>query len=362
MASAQRPATDYNRRVEARRNQDVRHGNANGNSGRSSCCFTIFGSTVDRGELCAMSSCVLIVVAIVLLVVLLPLSIRSVGPADMSVVGTRVSRRLLPDVRFEGRHVVPPDSYFITVPRIFISETTTIRCLSSDGLAVLFTPSTQHQYGGGDIRQSILNLGGADDIHDYIRLLIRSTVLDVCGNFTGQEFFTKRQDVETRFSESVNLRLRSDPLVGVVGGAQQLRNFQLPDELLAAINDAQLSFEDVAVAFEQRPEQLIIANTAAIKATEVNRATIFSATAEAESILFAGVTAARSRTAVWDQVEILMLTEIANIGLTSEEYIDFLLESASLTSLSPERRACLTRCTANCWYCWVSSATPAVNV
>lgn len=335
----------------------------------SVCCFRFFGSDVKKGTTSYVLWRVFAVIAAILIVVLVPLSAKTVSNGEMVLRYNKVSRVLSREVLGEGLHFLPPATKMFKFSSIFISTVgSAITCISRDGLPIRFTPSTQHQFVKNELRQSFKNIGDSNDLHMYFLEHARTSVLDVCGNFTGSEFFTKRQEIGSTFNNHLNQRMLADELVKFSVGLNQLRNFELPGQLNSAIRDVQVALDQFKEVIRQRNEHLILAETDARIAAEADRAMIVAAEAEASGVTFARQTVAQSRNNLWSEVEKLMTTERANLGLTPKEYVAYLLKGALVKNLTDRQRACLSNCDSqssagsgnHCWYCWVNTAVPAI--
>ncbi len=339
-------------------------------------------------------------VGVILLVVLLPLSIKHVNNGQYAIVYHDVSNHVEDRVLSEGRHVLTPDNHLYKFTRKFITSDTPITCLSNDGLYISVVPVIQYQLNKGRLLSSFRNLGEQGKIKRYTNAIIESSTRDACSLFTAEKFYTNRGDVERQIANQFYVRVNSSKFAsdaskfeteenllnseipsvnpktlssgglasGIDPGFVQLKNFELPKELLLSIEQGQLALEDVSVAETERDEKLIVAQTAQIREIQNNQIKLLNGKTLSDSVLYKAQEQVFSRESLWEKLTFAFLSDMEGLDLTAEEYVSyFLLPKATLNVLPEKTRACLTSCLSSggtgvdCWFCWIN-ASPSVVI
>jgi len=314
----------------------------------------------------------------------LALSLRKVDQNEVALSYCTISRSLS-DTLEDGLHSVCVDNNFFKYTRTFIdNQMPSLTCISSDGLIMTLTITTQYRINIEDLRDILFEFGSQEDLDEYVDVIIQDTVRDACSRFSGTEFYTNRGGIESAMINNVTAVLDSSN-AHVTTGFFQLQNIHLPAELSDAINAKQAALETVDVVLNEREQVLIEAETLLFQAQEEARileieaeanadARVITATAsadarivggeaEAQAILDVAVQEASARGAAWNFTTAAITFNINALGITAEEYVDeYLMPTLSADVLDPEITACLQQSTPEtAWWCWVGTVTPSVS-
>lgn len=310
-----------------------------------------------NGAACCCSITIsILVIGIILLITLLTLSINKIEETEVAVVYHDVSRKI-DGVIEQGWHTSTPDVSYFKFQRTYISEIKDYTCLSKDGLKINLKISSQYQHDVDKVLQTFLAIGKDDTVRQYVLHILEKSVREVCGTVTAGQFFQQRQSVENNIKTKFQEKIYNNTLAGINVGNVQLRNFQLPTNLLNIINQVQETREEIDIEINKREEALIREQTKAFETYEANRILLIKANTEASSINIKTNQEALVRENFWTSLTNAFLDAVADTGLTAEEYINMLRDRFISNEIDGKLKACLRDCQErnepSCSYCWI---------
>jgi len=316
-------------------------------------------------------------------IILIAMSIKTVDQNEVAISYCTIVRSLSPTLE-QGLHFVCPDSRMFYYTRTFIDNYfASLECLSSDGLYMDLTLTTQYRLDIEDLSDILIEFGTQEELDAYIDVIIQDTVRETCSYFTATEFYVDRGGIETAMIANVTARVDSSN-AHVTTGFFQLQNVGLPSELTVAINNKQAALEYVDVVANEREQTLIERDTELLQAVE--QATIYEietqaaadasvisaqasadarvveGQAEADAIIAVGVQQAAAISATWEFDTDAIASNIVALGVSAEEYVDlYLMPRLNTDLLDPTTTACLASTpTEDAWWCWAQSIQASV--
>lgn len=194
---------------------------------------------------------------------------------------------------------------------------------TKDGLQVVIETSFQFRLNKSDILNLYSQFGM--DYKNYFRMVARSAIRDICGQFSAMEFYANRSDVIVAMGNTL-----FDSLAEVEIGGFQLRNIDLPNSFEQATEELEVARIDIEIAEYAQQAAIIEAQTLVLQAQAQANITIIEAQAEADSSIIAAQAAAEALNITLTQ-EGLLLAQLANMtGLNSTELLTYLWIQAIL--------------------------------
>jgi regulator of protease activity HflC (stomatin/prohibitin superfamily) len=326
------------------------------------CCWRFWGCALNNRGLCCWTTSIILGVGVILLIALLALSVKDVDENEIAIPYDQVSRSIGEPIE-AGKHVLTPAVELFTFDRKFITNDIKLPCISKDGLIINLDVTQQYQFNKDEVVDVLFEFGEQSAVDDYIDVIAQDTIRDVCALFDGEEFFTRRGDVELRLISNMTTILSAAD-AHVTPGFVQLKNIALPNALLSAIQAKQLALEDVDVANSERAQQLIQRQTALQQAELDAQILLVQAGAAASTIKVAADEAANARLITWAERSKAFIIDLEALGIDPATYVDdYLFVRLRSQTLTPVQQACLQSCPAGtaCWYCF-TTASPSVTV
>jgi len=262
-----------------------------------------------------------------------------------------------------GKHLLYPSVRMFKFDRKFITNDLEISCISADGLIVNVDVTQQYQLVKDDLKTILFDFGGQDALDDYVDVIAQDTIRDVCATFNGEEFFSKRGDVEQMMINNLTTVI-SAAEAHVVPGFVQLKNIALPTALLTAIQNKQLALEDVDIANSERAQQLIQKETQKQEAALDAQILLVNANATGNAIKVTAQEKANARLIQWAERAKAFIIDVEALNIDPVSYVDnYLFPRLRAHTLTPTQQSCLQTCppATACWYCF-TTAIPAVSV
>lgn len=258
-------------------------------------------------------------IGLLLLIVLLPLSIKKVSDDEYALNYRKVPRRIDGGILGEGRHTLQPDSKLITVPSKAQIQRFDSHCLTKDGVYVYVNVRVPTLVIKNNVFDIFYEFDDYDNLEAYINLVVYDAVLDACSNVTAVEF-RDRGYTEGIIITEVGQSLIISMTYVTSEGTSTLDNYRYPSLLESALNKEQSTKEQIQIELNQREEKIISANTELQKALIKKQQTINSATKEAEGVLFEAEELARAEEAQWNKTRDAYLASEENFRAGNENF------------------------------------------
>lgn len=280
------------------------------------------GNTWNNRQYCGCAFATFIGCSLALItIVLLALSLPKVNEGEQAIRYDDVSNKLHSDILSPGIQVVQPDSILIRYPARFENTDLEMTCRTQDGIEIELSLTFQYTYIASKLVQSYLVLGEKDANDNYMILHVKSVIYETCSRYKAVNFTESRGLIEFDMSNSVKdiMNYTNTQL-----GQFQLRNFVYPIAFQNAVNAKQQTRQQIEIVQRQRAATITTAQTGLIQAIQRVEIQINNANAEAERLIREATLAAQTTIATWDQTILSIDAEMTNLGLTFEEYVNYL--------------------------------------
>lgn len=210
------------------------------------------------------SFCVLLIVSIILIAV----SFRKVASTELGVEYDVWAKTLDDAAKTGGLHAGPPGYRFIKFPSTQITAEIADTCVSRDGLRVNFDVSYQFLMPALWIVPAVRKYRDFTKWGTVVRAAGNSAIQNSCSAFNITNFQSQRNLIQADMFRELTIKLEGSNVDlaehdGVYARAVslQLKDVDLPAEYTAAVSDKQSAKEDIALAKNQRNQELTKANT-----------------------------------------------------------------------------------------------------
>jgi len=286
-------------------------------------------------KLPACIGCSICCLGMLLIVILIPESIRNVAADEYAIRYDGLTKKIHSEVYEEGKHVFTPETSLFKFTRTIQKITLDMTCLTSNGIGIPVIVDVQYQVPKGQVLTIFDEFGLTQNLKDYLFLVAADSVRDSISKFTAKEFYETRaliQDmIEVDMISSFEQAQTHVDVMMVV-----LSNYDFPAALDAAISDKRSSQNDIAIAENERAGQLMHAQTALLVA-EINAHRLqIEARAEVDSIIAEANAKATSIMEVWANRESTYDEIKTSVSMNVTEFIEDYLTSIVLqTATSP---------------------------
>ena len=257
----------------------------------------------------------------IITIVLCALSLPTINEGEQALRYDDIPNKLYPDVLTAGLQTVHPDTTLIRYPTRYENNDIEMICRTRDGIEIQLSITFQYTFLSSNLAKSFLMLGEKDKNDEYMNYYAMSTIYKVCSQHDAVNFTEARGQIEYDMSIAINNIMN---ITNTVMGPFQLRNFVYPEAFQSAVNAKQQTLQQIEIVTRQRNATITEANTQLIQAGQRVEIQINNANADTERLLREASLASQTILAQWNQTIISIDAEMTNIGLTFEEYIDYL--------------------------------------
>jgi regulator of protease activity HflC (stomatin/prohibitin superfamily) len=163
-----------------------------------------------------------------------------------------------------GKHLWAPEDKKIEFPiglqNIEHGGASALTCFTSDKVELSLTIGVQYDFVKQQLIPTFKRYGGPIAISGIVSRISRDTFRDVCGNFTYDQFYKERSNVEKQLVELFEMDM-SEFTSSFELGPLQLTNIAMPDGLATELDAKELAEQNVAKADAERNTALIAATT-----------------------------------------------------------------------------------------------------
>jgi len=283
-------------------------------------------------------SCVFISIGLILFVVLLPLSFQVIQHDQFGIKYNKVSREVdTSKIYTEGRNYITPGETIFVYSRRFntvdFSQTSSaVDCLSNDGIYVTLQLTFQYQIIQADLFDILFEFGQMGDYDSYVQLIAKESIRQTCSYFPVAEFAIARGDVATALQQNLTAMFNTSN-AHCVAGLLQLSDVQYPQAYSDAIAATQRAQQDYINAVNERPNQLVQANTTLSVANYTAYQNIVAANASATAVLQLANADALAITQTWIQRANAYKDVMLALNMNSTEFVNVYFKSYILQQL-----------------------------
>ena len=263
--------------------------------------------------------------ALLLLIILPAITVNQKVAQDEYAVFVNRYTTEVSGIHSQGAYTLAVGDAIIRFPRTFQHlDFPLIQCMSYDQLVLDLTVSLQFQYHQEAIIPIIMmQFGDEENYQNFFRYKIMSSIIDTCGNYTAEDYYTVRAQIEgTMFQRVVGFIEDSDLGLEVI--FLQLKNIDFPDQFAKAITTKQLVQQDAVTQTNSRTSQLIKAGTGLLESQKKAQITVINANNTARINVDRALTERNVIVEQWRQRGIAYNSVKTNLHLNDSQFINYL--------------------------------------
>jgi regulator of protease activity HflC (stomatin/prohibitin superfamily) len=181
---------------------------------------------------------------------------------------------------------------FIKFPSTFISEDLQDTCLSRDGLSVEFKTTFQYQMTEKWLLPAIMRYRNFETWSMIVKSAAKSAIFHSCADYNITDYQKERGMLQDKMTEKIRIKLegQGDDVGNHTGVfakllSLQVKNLNLPERYSTSVAEKQTAKEDIALAVNQRKQEVTKAKTALLSSKEEARKIADTANNEASITL-----------------------------------------------------------------------------
>ncbi|KAM7429458.1 hypothetical protein ABFA07_019677 [Porites harrisoni] len=225
-------------------------------------------------------------------------SLRKLSTEEVGVAYNIHQKELSSEVKREGLHAGAPGYRFIIFPSVFQSITySDIECLNKEGIEIELDVQLQYRARPKDLRQIILQFKDKEDYVEVLKVVGESAIHDACSAFNTSQLQSQRASFQDLVRKTLGRRFGT--LWGDVTDLQ-VQNIKRPDTYEKVIRQKEAAKENIKIAENERPRQVVQAKAEKEEAVTQAKITVQRAESEARVILSKAQAEADSIKAAFD--------------------------------------------------------------
>ena len=287
---------------------------------------TIQKRSIRKG--CYMTLCGLCCLAVLLIVILIPVSIKQVEQTELAIEENTLTMQINKDVKSEGRYLAKPESKFHKFQRILqplaYLDGNEIHCKTNEGLNMILDINVQYQLQKENLVDLFYEYGTEEKHRKFIDSTTRSELKDVCTFFSGEDYYLKRGDIELSMAEGLE-QVYNVSHTHADFALIQLRNIQHPKAYEDANRAKQQEQQKKEQKLRARNETLTRAKTD-LKAAQVDaRIKMIDANATANAVIGEAQAAAPAEIKSWEERTraFFIIRQGMGEGVTNDQFLDY---------------------------------------
>lgn len=225
--------------------------------------------TADTNRKLKWAGIILFICALIVAIILLAVSLKKISSTEIGVEYDKWAKELDNAAKMGGLHAGPPGYRFIKFPSTQITAEISDTCVSKEGIRVHFAVSYQFLMPVQWVVGAIQKYRDFSKWSTIVEAAGNSAVQHSCSAFNVTNFQSMRNLIQVDMFEELKKKLEGSNGMddnthdGVYARAVslQLKNVELPNEYTNAVSDKQSAKEDIALAKNQRNQELTKANT-----------------------------------------------------------------------------------------------------
>jgi len=208
------------------------------------------------------SKCFIVLVIVGALVImtiaLIASSLKKLSSHEVGLEYDTIWKKLGDQPKNEGLHAGAPGFRFIKFPSVFSSLDYTTTCLNKDGVSIVLSVSFQYRARPNDLYDIITQFEDHDGYESVLRSAGSASIHEACSLFNTSQFQSERG----KFQEEVGGKLvtRFDQLKCDVSEIQ-VSNIERPSGYETAVKEKEAARQNIQVAENERPRQVLQAET-----------------------------------------------------------------------------------------------------
>ncbi|KAL9982133.1 hypothetical protein ACROYT_G010941 [Oculina patagonica] len=236
---------------------------------------------------------VVVVAVIIFIGAMVGTSLRKLSTEEVGIAYNIHQKKLSSEVKREGLHAGSPGYHFIIFPSVFQSITfDDLQCLNKDGIEIELDVQFQYRARPKNLREIILQFKDKDDYLKLLKSISESAIHDACSAFNTTQVQTARASFQDLVRKTIGRRFDN---VWTDVEDLQVQNIIRPESYEKVIRVKEAAKENIKVAENERPRQIVQAKSdkeEAIKQAQITmqrsnsnaRVLLSKANAEASSI------------------------------------------------------------------------------
>ncbi|CAH3016893.1 unnamed protein product [Porites evermanni] len=225
-------------------------------------------------------------------------SLRKLSTEEVGMAYNIHQKELSSEVKREGLHAGAPGYRFIIFPSVFQSITySDIECLNKEGIEIELDVQLQYRARPNDLRQIILQFKDKEDYLEVLKVVGESAIHDACSAFNTSQLQSQRASFQDLVRKTLGRRFGT--LWGDVTDLQ-VQNIKRPDTYEKVIRQKEAAKENIKIAENERPRQVVQAKAEKEEAVTQAKITVQRAESEARVILSKAQAEADSIKAAFD--------------------------------------------------------------
>lgn len=239
-----------------------------------------------------------VVAVIIFIGAMVGTSLRKLSTEEVGVAYNIHQKELSSEVKREGLHTGAPGYRFIIFPSVFQSITySDIECLNKEGIEIELDVQLQYRARPKDLRQIILQFKDKDNYVEVLKVVGESAIHDACSAFNTSQLQSQRASFQDLVRKTLGRRFGT--LWGDVTDLQ-VQNIKRPDTYEKVIRQKEAAKENIKIAENERPRQVVQAKAEKEEAVTQAKITVQRAESEARVILSKAQAEADSIKAAFD--------------------------------------------------------------
>lgn len=158
-----------------------------------------------KKKIIIVSTIVGIVLALIIIITLITVSLHKIDYDEVGIEYNTLTKSVDQDeILEEGRHVLTPVSKIFrftrTLQTVDLTGDNSIECLTNEGLVMNIGIETQFQINTDRLFDIFDEFGEEDNYVPYIESITKDAIRDVCANYSGEDFFFNRGNIDLALS------------------------------------------------------------------------------------------------------------------------------------------------------------------
>jgi regulator of protease activity HflC (stomatin/prohibitin superfamily) len=205
---------------------------------------------------------IIVFIGLLLTVVLVPLSLKTVNFDEVAVEYNKVTRNMGDEVLGEGLHDVGPAGELLTFKTTQREgKVNRMPALSADSIELRLDVNVFYSIIKAEVFLILEKFGDQDGHDAFITSFTSAVVRDVAAQFTAKQFYLQRQDFQQAVQRTLTTRFAAAAAHATVDSVQVL-DITLPSTVLKAMEASTVAEQDIQNAISERATKLQAAQIA----------------------------------------------------------------------------------------------------
>ena len=225
----------------------------------------------------------------------------------------------------QGRYTTDVGVEFKSFPRVLKDmKLNGISCLTSDKVSIDLKVKTQYRLRKSSLIDVVLEQFQSRGNHvKFLRRMAESSILDSCLEYTAEEFYSKRSEIDVAMFENLQKDVNAFDF-GADIEFFQLIDIGLPDDLVDVIVEKQGIAQEIITATNERENALITADTNFIAVEKSSQVILIEANNSASIILNAAQETELAILQEWYNRAVAYQSVVESLQLTEQQFLNYL--------------------------------------